>query len=332
MRAPTPLAATLVLALLGGCPTGPVGWQDLGEELDAALLSISGTTTDDVWAVGADAGDGPLVVHWDGSAWSTEETGTSGDLWWVHLVGTTEAWMVGAGGRVLHLDRTTGSYSEEVLDDAITFFGVWTGGDGVVWAVGGDISAGGSSPALWRRDESGWAEQPLPAEAQDVLALYKVWGSSPDDVWICGANGLLLHWDGVEWASTPSPSARTLFTVSGTGPDDVYAVGGFGEAEAVRWDGASWSDVSPEFIPQFNGVTTRGDEVVAVGRTGAVYWRDADTWVADERGPATDYDLHAGWLDPDGGLWAVGGAIVSLPLDRGVVVYGGPERPGAITQ
>ena len=36
-----------------------------------------------VWVVGADPGDGPQVLHWDGSAWETIQTGYTGDMWWV---------------------------------------------------------------------------------------------------------------------------------------------------------------------------------------------------------------------------------------------------------
>ena len=49
----------------------------------AALFAVHGTSAKDVWMVGADDGDGPLVIRFDGSAWQRLDTGVRGDLWWV---------------------------------------------------------------------------------------------------------------------------------------------------------------------------------------------------------------------------------------------------------
>ncbi len=45
-------------------------WQLLASELPAAMLSVSGRSPNDIYAVGADKGHGPLVLHFDGKAWS----------------------------------------------------------------------------------------------------------------------------------------------------------------------------------------------------------------------------------------------------------------------
>ncbi|MBK7759031.1 MAG: hypothetical protein IPI35_22080 [Deltaproteobacteria bacterium] len=38
-------------------------WTILGEALPGALLSVTGRARDDVWTVGGDDGEGPLVLH-----------------------------------------------------------------------------------------------------------------------------------------------------------------------------------------------------------------------------------------------------------------------------
>src|SRR5690606_23448620 len=111
--------------------------------------------------------------------------------------------------------------------------------------------------ALWRHDAQGWSQVEVPEGASSTL-LYKVWGASADDVWVCGDGGVLLHYDGEAWSQVTSPTTRTLFTVSGTA-DQAFAVGGFGDAAVLRWDGASWVDESPFQAPQLSGVTARGD-------------------------------------------------------------------------
>ena len=58
-------------------------WTLVHDKLPGALLSVWGTSESDVWTVGGDArdGTGPLVLHYDGTAWSRVETGlTAGDL------------------------------------------------------------------------------------------------------------------------------------------------------------------------------------------------------------------------------------------------------------
>jgi hypothetical protein len=48
-------------------------------------------------------------------------------------------------------------------------------------------------------------------------------------------------------------------------------------------------------------------------------WRDAFTAVAVQ-------SLHAVWLDPEGGVWAVGGNVLTTELDRGVALHLLPQR------
>src|SRR5437773_521857 len=93
--------------------------------------------------------------------------------------------------------------------------GLPSGGRGVFVADG----------VILRRDASGWR---VIASPTATGAYFKVWGSSANDVFICGQGGTILHWDGA--ALTPQPTGLaanvTLFTVHGRAPNDVYAVGG----------------------------------------------------------------------------------------------------------
>src|SRR4051812_16763384 len=80
------LWSLLVLAVASSaCPPPPEQpkWSMVATKLPSALLSVWGTSEHDVWTVGSDSGDGPLVMHFDGSAWTRLNTGVSGNLWWV---------------------------------------------------------------------------------------------------------------------------------------------------------------------------------------------------------------------------------------------------------
>ncbi|HNH50543.1 MAG TPA: hypothetical protein PKY30_26155, partial [Myxococcota bacterium] len=61
----------------------------------------------------------------------------------------------------------------------------------------------------------------------------------------------------------------------------------------------------------------------AVGYQGQVYLRGEQGWNLDSAESATLQDLHSVWIDPDGGVWSVGGHLASEPLIHGVLVYKG---------
>jgi hypothetical protein len=304
-------------------------WQTVADDLGGALLAVTGTTADDVWAVGADDGSGPLVLHWDGTTWERLDTGTTGDLWWAwrppEASRTNDLWASGAGGRILRFDGE--AWHEAVLDATeVVFWGIWGASEEEVWTIGGDPTVSSDGAVLYRANGGTWAEEALPADAASQFAMYKVWGAAADDVWACGANGAMMHWDGAAWTDVESGTDRLLLTVAGTGSDDVWAVGGTGSGEIVHWDGASWTSDAPEFSVDFNGVSARDDLVVAVGRVGDAWLHGAEGWIGDPRGRATFKDLHATWIDPDGGVWAVGGQISALPMTGGVMVYAGEQQ------
>jgi len=66
---------------------------------------------------------------------------------------------------------------------------------------------------------------------------------------------------------------------------------------------------------------------VAVGIAGAVAIRSGNGWQLQRPGLNTALDLHSTWVDPDGGVWAVGGDL-TVNLSQGMLVYGGPDAIG----
>jgi hypothetical protein len=307
-------------------------WVTVAEGLPGALLSVNGRAADDVWAVGANVpGEGPLVVHWDGAAWETLDTRhLTHDLWWTWLEGDAAVWAVGSSGAVARYDRTTGEWEVEQLDDAATLFGVWGSGPDDVWVVGSDVSLTSDGARAWHYDGVAWSAVALPPAAAAVSALFKVWGRGADDVWMCGAHGMVLRWQGEGWTVVPTGSTAELFTVSGS-DDEVWVAGGAGAGTILHWGDGAWADESPGFAPTLPGVFAGGRAPVAAGYGGSVWRRGAAGWAEDPRGVASFQDLHAVWAAPDGGVWATGGAIKSVPLRQGTLVYGGDAPPAALT-
>jgi hypothetical protein len=339
----------LALALLAGCNggkdtsnTGETGtpqehYSILGDESTlpaAALLSVWGPSADDMWMVGADPGDGPMALHWDGSAWARIDTSAyPGDLWWVRgAPGSDYVWMSGADGRVLQYSRSTGAIVEhQAADPTYKMFGVYAFADDDVWAVGGDINNNADGIVVhW--DGTAWTTSWLiPPNGTTRREAFKIWGSGPTDIYVVGTRALVAHYDGTTWTDLPymGYEANTYFTVDGTGPDDVYVVGGESNAAVLHWDGSTWEDLSPNpaelIVPIVSGVSASEAYGTAIcGNYGSIFWRAGTAWEEDPRARGTQRDLHACWIDDTGNLWAVGDAG---DLTRPVVLYSGADVP-----
>ncbi len=311
-------------------------WQVVHEDLDRGLLSVWGSAQDDVWAVGAgenpdDDGlcggnpcEGPIVLHWSGASWDTVETGVEGDLWWVFGFAGGPVYMGGSGGRVL---RSTDGESFDVMPTPVNtpvVFGIWGCSEDDVWAVGGNYG-GGSGGFAWHLEDDAWVSHALPDG--EVRPVWKVIGKSCDDVRFVGEGGLSFTWNGEAFTPETTGVGESLFTDALLGSTYI-AVGGI--AGIILEDsGSGWEDVSPEGAPGLNGVCAASSQAYATGQFGEVYKRDeSGTWVEDDK-PPTAETLHGCWVDPAGGLWAVGGQVLSPPLVNGVMVYRGELDFGA---
>ena len=202
-------------------------WSVVHDALPGALLSVWGTSASDVWAVGGDAGDGsgPTVMHLDGGSWSRLETGQSGDLWWVYGFAGGPVFMGGAGGTILRY--ADGTFTRMATPGSGVVFGIWGSAPEDMWAVGGE--AGGARGAFaWRLEGETWLPAAgFPSDLAATDALWKVYGRGPNDVWMVGTGGKLVHWDGAALTPSFAGLAESLFTVHASA-ERFAAVGGFG--------------------------------------------------------------------------------------------------------
>lgn len=325
-------AASLLLACSGSpkkAEPAAATWHLLGSELDAALISVWGSSEKDVWAVGADTGSGPLVVHWDGTSFERVATGTSGDLWWVFGFERGPVFVGGAGGVIARYDD--GAFTPLPTPAASTVFGLWGSAPDDMWAVGG--TTGGASGAFaWHYDGSAWAEAAgFPSDLSAHAALWKIWGSARDDAWLVGTAGIALHWDGGSFANANVGGGESLFTVHYAG-GRYAAVGGSATGLVFENDGGDWQRLDDGSLPALVGVhMTSADHGYAVGRFGTFVERANGAW-AESAGPDTSETLHAVWVDENDGVWAVGGELDVEPLTHGVFAYRGAHAPNGVVQ
>lgn len=137
-----------------------------------------------------------------------------------------------------------------------------------------------------------------------------IWGASPCDLWVVGAYGAILHWDGSTWSDYSSPGGTTgqFYDVHGISSKSVFAVTG---GKIFRWDGASWSDITQQApFGNYRSVWATGPtEAFVLGTDGAtskplvLRW-DGSTWTRLPDPPALNFPLLV-WS-----VWAAGPADV----------------------
>lgn len=334
------LACVLALLASTGCNKespnpNDSDWSLVFKDLDGALMSVDGTSSTDVWIAGADTrdGKGATVLHFDGKRWKRMATKVEADLWWARVFSETSIYFGGSKGTILHYDGKRFTKMETPGDGA-TVYGVWGLTEDDLWAVGGDPDV--APGFVWRWDGKKWSDttEKLP-QGSDGPALFKVWGQAADDVWIVGYEGTTVHWDGKKLSSGKSGTDQALFTVHGarSGPPEFVTVGGDSSATILEYDGTQWHNVMPDSqLPPLVGVYVRNPyQAYAVGWEGIVLQRKGAAWKLLDTGQELFNPFHSVWVDPDDGVWAVGGDVLSPTPSEGMLLHRGSAIPNDIS-
>lgn len=289
-----------------------------------------GRAEDDVFAVGGDPGDGggPLVYHFDGASWTRLDTGQTGNLWWVHGFVDGPLFLGGDGGMILRYEG--GAFTRLTTPGLDTVFGLWGSSPTDMWAVGGAL--GGARGAFaWRLAGDTWSLAPgFPGGLTDTTALWKMAGRSADDAWIVGTNGRSVRWNGTALTEVSTGAGESLFTVHADARGYV-AVGGYGTGSVFATEGETWRNISPAGVDPLIGVVLGEDgDGYAVGQYGSVLRRDGDEFHREDLPVSVDEALHSVWIDPTGGVWTVGGQILTSPITDGIMFYKGSADPGEL--
>jgi hypothetical protein len=324
------LLGALSVVVIAGCECGlpTTVFTEVARHPDAALMSVGGTGPTDVWLVGAQPAPNtaPIVLHGDGTSWTPVETGVAHDLWWVHAFSGGPTYLVGGGGSFLRVDDGVATRLPAPGFAGLTAFGVWGAAADDVWAVGGHAGRAGF---IWRSDGVTVRTEPVPLEVPrssdgELGALLKVWGRGENDVWIVGGVGTVLHWDGEGLRVIPTNTTETLFTVHGDA-DEVVIVGGSSSGILLRGGVEGLLVDTPPGAPLLQGVVkdargnvwVAGADGFAAGQPPNGEWQLVTLGFADDERPSS---IHALWHDGAGGLYAVGGNVLTPALDDGVAV------------
>jgi photosystem II stability/assembly factor-like uncharacterized protein len=284
-------------------PASAQPWVLVNPVTTTDLYAVTGSSAIDVLAVGGSpgttTGNPGVAVRWNGTNWSVTPN-------LVNLLAVSGETAVGEYG-----DEGSETYwnglawtAREVLA-AGYLRGTWTTSPGS-YAVG-------DNGVLAYTTETGIQGSWGTLTSNTTSELHAVWGSSPSDVYVVGAGGVILHNTNAgvggsgTWVKT-TKSSSTLTGVWGSAANDVYIVG---EAPAVILHstdgGATWTTTTPPSAIGLYAIGGRSaSDVYAVGATGGVIFHSTgnDVWT-NETAPVTK-DLYGVWVATTGDAYAVG--------------------------
>jgi len=211
---------------------------------------------------------GSRVMHWNGANWVTI---TVNDF---SVIGYS-VW--GTGPTDIFLGSDNGdTYRGPPFGPATQILGA--GFDTLAsihgTSDGGSVYAGTLNGRLYVYDGGTWNFVDLGAAAPPSgAALRGVAVLAPDDVWVAGTAGIILHGDATGWTRMDAGVTENLRRAFAFGPDDVWFSGQSGRL--VHWDGTSFTRTTCITCGDIWGLWGRGP---------------GDLWLADHIGALIHFD------------------------------------------
>jgi hypothetical protein len=227
------------------------------------LEAVWGRSASEVYAIG----DQQTLMRWDGTAWLAAQRPASqpiSDMW-----GLANGVLFAAGyfGEVLRYDGIAWTEIPTDFDDNLV---------AILAFSETDLYVAERFPGNRIRHYDG-VEWTQIGTAPD--GIHDLGGSGPNDIYVVGFEGMMIHYDGAVWTPIPGFSALDITSVWSNTSDDVFALQ---QGSLLHhFDGLSWTQVG-------------ADATVA--------------WQSDMWGTST----HNVWfVDPNGGLSHYNGAHVA---------------------
>lgn len=240
---------------------------------------------------------GPLIEHWDGTAWTrVPAAGAADDLSAVAAVSATDVWAFGTYNiNSAVAEHWEGSSWQQVPmpvprgTNEVELEGAAARSATDVWVVGTQAGSGmndGYRTLIEHWDGTAWKVVPSPNPPRGPAQLAGVAVLSPKNAWAVGwykgphaLETLVLHWNGTKWKRVPSPNPSdpgirpydSLSAVAAVSARNVWAVGLYLHRKnrrrsyvtlALHWNGKHWKR-SPSANPGGVGHANELDAVAA---------------------------------------------------------------------
>jgi len=174
----------------------------------ARLVAVWSTSAADAYVVG----DSGIILHYDGTSWQLQATGTTHPLDAIWGSSATDIFAVGAAGTILHFDGTVWQPQSSGTTVSLA---------AVRGASATDVFVAGESGTILHYDGVTWTSQ----SSGTTRSLYGIWVSSDGQAFAVGDNSTILHFDAMNWTPQVSGAPMLLMGVWGSSPSNVLAVG-----------------------------------------------------------------------------------------------------------
>lgn len=242
-------------------------WKQDTNTAPNSISQLSGSSSSDLWAIEQDELGRMNKIwnrrnnKWDRKFLNLDPDQSPTKIWF----GSNHGWVVGSMDL---LQRWDGSGFTSVPPGTKSrLLTVWGTEPNLGW-IGGEHGI----IIHWNGNE----RVPLSKHLIDVhTSIVAIHGVDSNHVWAITDQAELLYWNGVDWASTLSPTAKPLSALWARNANEVWAVSNepMAAPSIVRWNGSTWTTVNHS-IPK--GVVFQS--------LWAPSFNDVDVWAASNQG------------------------------------------------
>lgn len=218
-----------------------------------------------IYAVGASGS----LLKFDGSMWSASTVAGAMNEILTGITGTAanNLFVSSLSGAIRRFDGTNWTTVSPFGN-----FGIYS-----MWASGSDVLAVGDvlytdtatkDPTKRQGIVKKW-NGTMFADVPGTLpvSLYSVWGTAANDLFMVGASGSILRFNGTGFTSSSPVDNLTgvsgpLNAISGSAADNLVTVGDWGAT--LRWNGSQWSSVTNSIYLRFRGLSGPVDNLWSV--------------------------------------------------------------------
>jgi hypothetical protein len=160
-----------------------------------------------VWGAGGSvwiAGDAGIIRCRTATTCSQEQVPGAGVLYAIWGTSATNAFAVGAGGRILHFDGT--AWTAMTSPTTGRLVRLWGNGPNNVWAAGDTVVLRYNGTA-WKPatpEELQPSQNAFDSSAQGLKQI-GVWGTTSGDLYLSTWFSRILRYDGLMWSEIPAP-------------------------------------------------------------------------------------------------------------------------------
>ncbi len=237
-----------------------------------AMQDIWGSSSTDVYVVGHNDQNRGLMWHYDGKQWTDVKLSTvqGGNIQGAIDLSAIDGFSAASVYAVGEKDYDNPNRPPNFLDSSL----------------------------IIRFDGRQWREENI----QRKRWLLSISDTAPNDIWMCGLNGTLYHFNGSQWqrdtvvVSIPPDGEFTLWKVAAVSPSEVYMIGIVNQNSIAR---NSWYFL----IRQQNR------------------WSVVDSFVVQPGHYETKFGQNGLWVSPEGTLYSFGPHILRWTGSSWVKVY-----------